>query len=182
MSDQDAQTDGMQLWDEAEGRIADAQDWTCPACGVTIAGGCGTLTLTKVPRGNMPIPVIMHEQCIDDARRTGTLAKIPPLAIRAGAGDEAAARTARSKAIEHARERIFIPAGLAELDIARRAKEKAQTAGEYWKQKFHALTDTVHEARTALADGSPEAAARHLGRPKPDTPETARKPLRTPGK
>ena len=102
MADKAAAAADMRLSEEAEGEVARAQDWTCPACGNTVAGGCGTMTLATVPPNPAAIPVIMHEPCIDDARRAPRLADVAELAARAGEADQDAARKARAGAMKHA--------------------------------------------------------------------------------
>ena len=144
MSDHTAAADRMELCEEAEGKLAEAQDWTCPACGMTIAGGCGTLTFTRIPSESSPVAVIMHEQCIDDTRRTPRLADIPELAARAGAGDEDAARKARNGAIGHARIAIMTP-----IVIAETAKKRAELAAENYQHK--------HDGGPGALDGAPTA-------------------------
>ena len=63
--------DALQVCDAAAGALAAAQGWNCVACGLTLAGGAGMITLATAVSDTGArtgiVPVVMHDACIDDA-------------------------------------------------------------------------------------------------------------------
>ena len=85
--------------DRGAARLAAAQGWACAACGITIAGGAGTIRLATVADGSADVAVLLHEAGADDAWMVHTLGDVPEVAVDAGGADAEAAERARIGAL-----------------------------------------------------------------------------------
>lgn len=96
----------LKVADKAAGELASAQGWNCIGCGMTLAGGSGTITLaTAVTVNRKPtgsIPVVIHDACLDDARWIGDLRDVVTVESTGAGSNDDTARKARVGAIVHA--------------------------------------------------------------------------------
>ena len=102
----DTAADALRVHDAAAGALAAAQGWNCVACGLTVAGGVGLITLATAASDTGArtgvVPVVMHDACIDDARWTGDLKSLAGIYEDGAAGANAeAAKNARIGALVH---------------------------------------------------------------------------------
>ena len=88
----------LELDARAEGALADEQGWACVGCGDSLAGGLGHLALAKSDDGLFVLPVLAHEECIDDGRRKPRLTHVGETAQR---GNPDTALNARIGALHH---------------------------------------------------------------------------------
>ncbi len=143
----------LRLAEDAEGRLADAQSGNCPACVRPLPLSGGVLTFVAPPDEGPVVPILVHEDCLREARRW------PDFAVLAErlAGDRAeAAAQALVGAVAHARGAVETAAkALAAADIktvqakADRAVEKAEAAAQ---EAFSTATAAQTDAAAARAE------------------------------
>lgn len=138
----------LRLAEDAEGRLADAQDGNCPACSQPLKLAGAVLTLASPPDEGPAVPVLMHEDCLRDGRRW------PDFEVLADklAGDRAqAAEKALAGAVDHAR-RAVEAAAAPVIEEAARAVEEAQN-------EARSADSTATKARTEAAAARAETKA-----------------------